>query len=357
METHSSSRIKWIDIAKGIGIFYVILSHKQLGILDTHVNSFFMPFFFFLSGCTFSIKNSGFVKKKVKSLLIPYASITCVLFVIYLITLLGKTILKHATLSISSVTMPILGSIYNTYSLYDPSKISSNVVNIKFLVMDNGPLWFLTCLFVMEVMFYMIIKTSEKYKCKNIIYVSLILFALVGYILKIYSVFLLPWSIDTAFSCLIFFGTGFVIKNKIRHIQTKYYLIAIVFLLINICFYKLNSNVEVSIRAYGNFIFFYISAFAGIGFYVIISQIISKNIKLLDKYFIFLGKNTLVLLGFHLIAFKFISAFFKITRINLSYINQSIIYGLVYTILATIILIPVIYLINNKIPWIIGKYH
>lgn len=69
------SRIEWIDIAKGIGILFVMLGHCYL---DTKYTfwfiSFHMALFFFLSGYTFRIKEdyNSFVKKKIKALLVPY---------------------------------------------------------------------------------------------------------------------------------------------------------------------------------------------------------------------------------------------------------------------------------------------
>lgn len=61
------SRIEWIDIAKGIGILFVMLGHCYL---DTKYTfwfiSFHMALFFFLSSYTFRIKEdyNSFVKKK-----------------------------------------------------------------------------------------------------------------------------------------------------------------------------------------------------------------------------------------------------------------------------------------------------
>lgn len=40
-------RFDYIDIAKGIAIIYVVLSHISIGFLANHVSSFYMPFFSF----------------------------------------------------------------------------------------------------------------------------------------------------------------------------------------------------------------------------------------------------------------------------------------------------------------------
>lgn len=47
----NSSRIDWIDMAKGIGIVFVIVAHLgKFGNLQTWIYSFHMPLFFFLFG-------------------------------------------------------------------------------------------------------------------------------------------------------------------------------------------------------------------------------------------------------------------------------------------------------------------
>jgi fucose 4-O-acetylase-like acetyltransferase len=49
-----NQRIEWIDVAKGIGIFLVIvghlISHDNFNLLADYIYSFHMPLFFFLSG-------------------------------------------------------------------------------------------------------------------------------------------------------------------------------------------------------------------------------------------------------------------------------------------------------------------
>ena len=71
------TRLKYIDIAKGIGIFLVIWGHLIAdGFVDNLIYSFHMPLFLFLSGYMLRIKNpalsDAFVKKLMKQLLVPY---------------------------------------------------------------------------------------------------------------------------------------------------------------------------------------------------------------------------------------------------------------------------------------------
>ena len=72
----TKERIDWIDYAKALGVFLVIMGHTYKGYsFIGWIYSFHMPLFFFLSGTTLKIKQISckeFFKKRVKALLIPY---------------------------------------------------------------------------------------------------------------------------------------------------------------------------------------------------------------------------------------------------------------------------------------------
>lgn len=66
-----SKRIEYIDMAKGIGIMLVLLSHSiSMNNFIAWANSFFMPLFFMCSGWCYRGPNS--IQKRVKKILIPY---------------------------------------------------------------------------------------------------------------------------------------------------------------------------------------------------------------------------------------------------------------------------------------------
>lgn len=85
----SPHRIDWIDIAKGIVIILVIISHTvEFGSFTRNfIFSFHMPCFFILSGYTHKIaKNyselSIRLKKYIKALILPSLFISCVVILI-----------------------------------------------------------------------------------------------------------------------------------------------------------------------------------------------------------------------------------------------------------------------------------
>jgi fucose 4-O-acetylase-like acetyltransferase len=76
MEKTITNRINWIDIAKGIGIFLVVLGHTGIPVkLSYWIYSFHMPLFFFISGMCFDISKyqsfKSILLKKSKTLLLP----------------------------------------------------------------------------------------------------------------------------------------------------------------------------------------------------------------------------------------------------------------------------------------------
>lgn len=69
-------RLRYLDIAKGIGIICVIIGHtvEHGSFLFNVIFSFHMPLFFIVSGILFrKNEKSQFVKKKFRSLIVPYA--------------------------------------------------------------------------------------------------------------------------------------------------------------------------------------------------------------------------------------------------------------------------------------------
>ncbi|HON53348.1 MAG TPA: acyltransferase family protein [Bacteroidales bacterium] len=69
-------RINWIDYAKVIGIYLVVLGHLPIPEQGSvYIYSFHMPLFFFISGFlskTNNITFRQFILKKIRTLIIPY---------------------------------------------------------------------------------------------------------------------------------------------------------------------------------------------------------------------------------------------------------------------------------------------
>lgn len=148
MNMSVKNRIQWIDAAKFIGIYCIWLGHmgEQAGLSYPFVFSFHVPLFFFLSGCVESLNHKDIrisIKKKTLSILIPFVIGAVVSIVYYYVKQNSVWGIRR------NLLMLICG-------------YPRNYVTIA------GSLWFLSCLYVMEIAFEFL----KRIKYKNIALIS-----------------------------------------------------------------------------------------------------------------------------------------------------------------------------------------
>jgi acyltransferase len=338
-------RVEWIDVAKGIGIALVVLGHIGDSLpkgLSAYIYSFHMPLFFFLSGYLYKNKKIdflSFVKKKARTLLIPYFFFAFSTYLFWLF--IGRKFGDDASLNISFLK-PLIGIFYSN--------------GIDNWLIFNVPLWFLTCLFCVEVMFYLITKFISSHFLLSFV---LIVFSVIGYLDSLYMPIRLPWGIDVAFTAIVFYGIGYIVKNiastklftYFNYNSLRKFLLMISLLAIHFFVSDLNGRVDMNETYYNNYFLFYISAFSGLTAYILISQFLAKS-KIL-QYF---GKNTLVILALHLLGLTFIKGILVFgLDFSLDQTKSSLLWAFLYTILDLVILVPAIYIINKYFPFVLGK--
>lgn len=194
-------RIDYIDYAKALGMFAIIWGHTKLtGVSNEFVYAFHIPLFFFLSGMVFNRERYDgfrhFFIRKVKTLLYPYFIFSIVTWAFWA----SYSFISHA--SVESYWMPLL----QTFIAQGSGGFLEH----------NVPLWFVTCLFVVEMFYWLISKIKDW---QNIV-VS-IMCALVGYLLvykcKFWDFRLLPWSTESALMAMPFFALGNLLVKRISH--------------------------------------------------------------------------------------------------------------------------------------------
>lgn len=79
-----STRLQYIDIAKGIAMICIILGHLGNASINRIVFTFHVPIFFFITGYFTNKKRdlNGFIKNKAKTLLVPYIITSIVIIII-----------------------------------------------------------------------------------------------------------------------------------------------------------------------------------------------------------------------------------------------------------------------------------
>jgi fucose 4-O-acetylase-like acetyltransferase len=280
----SNNRIHWIDMAKGYGIILVILGHiplaGKLWELNSIIYSFHIPLFFFLSGYVFTIKENkylDFQKHKIKTIIKPYFGLGLIL------------------ISYTFVSMYFVLKITNKSEYI-------NIITSFVLQKRMWTLWFLTCLFLINISYYFF-----KQHVKNYIHLGIIvlIICILGIIYYKFNGKALIWNIDICLTAFPFFFLGNIFREmKIVEIAmislktTKKLLYIFIFITINLMFYYLNiglkgQSFEMYLGYYGFPALTYISAFAGI-----FSIILFSNLFYF-RFIEFIGKNSIIYFGLY----------------------------------------------------------
>lgn len=171
----STSRIDYIDVVKFLGVFAIYLGHlaNSAGILYPFVFKYHVPLFFFISGFTVNLEKKRnfpqYLSSKIKTLIIPWAFFA-------LFSLLIRGLYENFQFDISAELIKIIyGCIRNQYFA--------------------GGLWFLTCLFVINLIYYLVNRMPFPSK--------IIVFFIFLSILLITENYIFtepkwPWNIDSA---------------------------------------------------------------------------------------------------------------------------------------------------------------
>lgn len=332
--TDLHTRIEWVDISKGIGILLVVLGHIWIiGKGIVYINSFHMPLFFFLSGYLFNLeKVDGFKHlaiSRVKSILVPYFSFSFITYLYWV--LIERRFFERKITPLSALMNIFISQGTDAYIPHNPA------------------LWFLTCLFITQLAFYLIIKNLKNYRL--VLFIS----SIIGFILSIYGSKNMPWSIDVVFTSIVFFGVGYLFKNTDYNIPIKrnyiYFFLLCICLGFGFVISQINVSVGMASNRYGNYIYFYTAAFLGI-----ISCILIAKRARRSNILSYLGRNSLIIFGLHF-PIKRVVVFLTsiVFQIPLEKIKSSLFLSGLDTVVTILILIPIIYLINNYFYIIIGK--
>lgn len=284
----------WIDLTKGFAMILVILAHSMewfssdLGLrllILPFIYSFHIPLFFFISGFLFSSDKSfkRFTLRRIKSLLLPY------------------------------ITFAVIILFFDAVKIYILKSNDNIVIKDKMISMltqnHYNHLWFIIVLFFIEFIAYFICKI----KSNGLLITMAVAFVAVAYLYQIYIDKYLLWSLDEVIYAMPFFLSGYIARKvnlQERLLKPKYMLI---YLIVGIGANFLNLLLNKSVRYvnmfkcdYGNILLFYISAIAMILFALSLCKTL-KNIKPLN----YIGKNSLVYYGLHLIVFQFIFHFLQ----------------------------------------------
>lgn len=331
---NENNRVEWIDAAKGIGIIIVILGHIWLkGTGQKYISSFHMPLFFFLSGYVFSFGKYRDIKQllwtNINKILIPYAWFS---FFTYSYWVFFE---RH----VSGNTISPMSAFINIFMCQGADKYLPH----------NPALWFLPCLFVVQLMFYYIAKNRKR----EYLPLSLVTISIMSYFITIFIPGHFPWSINVALTGVVFYGIGFVIKSYMKLSLISNRIILSVFVTavtLGLVISLQNTYVMMAANLYGNFFYFYAAALLNILGIIAISFLLRKN-----NWLIYLGRNSLTIFALHFPIKRLVvglsGIFFNITS---EQIKASFLISSLDTIITIIILLPIIHLIRTHFTFILG---
>lgn len=326
----SKQRISWIDIAKCMGIVAIVLGHCSSGNLQCVCFSFNSVIFFVLAGMTFCRKKEetdaylsfdnertlkSFLYKAFRTLFVPYLFWGLVSILIY--SVMGE-------LTANTLNMP-----------QSHFEIGKNLIFLLYGNSDTGyfewnrPLWFLPCLLMVELLWFLILKMSETFnKIKNFIwmvYTSTLLLSAAYMIFISYSgcKFVLPFELETAISMMFFFGIGLFCRNeKFLIFINKYilpqknilqYLYLVCGAGLTIFLSVVNGLTDTRSDYYSNGFIYILNALCACFFIIFIARIIYCS-----SWMEYIGQRTMAILVMHKFPIMFLRVFFPFIEQKMS---------------------------------------
>lgn len=324
-------RISYLDIARALTIFCVIIGH----IVDSNtftknlLYAFHMPAFFFLSGLFFkkNIESVNEIKESIirrfKRLMIPYI---------------------------------IWGCIYSNFSFKNLVYICYGTRETLICADSLTSLWFLPTLFVADILVEILIYVSSDLHKKIIEFVGAVIFFIVGFMVPHTRVGD-PLGMDIAFIAASFMIIGHLLKGKMCKEQNSLRQMGIFLILgcgcLGVSIYFNQPSIGYVLMAnaiYGNAIFFLLGALGGIAFLMGLSMIFDYVVEK-KKVLIWIGQNTM---GVFLIHKPFVELLRKISErfgFDYNYMPLTLFIAIVCLVLSCI----VVQIVIRFIPTLFGK--
>lgn len=325
-------RINWIDWAKSVSMFLVVLGHCHLEtshIATQVIYSFHIPLFYFLSGllCSNSFSKRTLLRD-IKFIILPYCFYGT--FTIFVHTILSRTFSVHY----------ILAGLWTL--------LRSDNASI-------GAIWFLPALFVCKQLFYLI-KCVWNGTWQASIFLFVVLLFLPYYIS--YKSINLPLFADSALFGLPFFLMGnksIPFIERWKHKTVHLLIITTIMLPLTAILSYYNGFVSIAVCNYGNcLLLYYTNAITGIATIIGICLLFNMaNRHSIPTFITITSYGTIVILGFHGIILLFLQYYIPVC---FNYYTPTISFTLaiIYAIIVYIICYTIIIIGNHYCPNLLG---
>ncbi len=279
-ENTASERLVNLDIAKGIGILLVVWAHAR-GLFSGFIESFHMPFFFFISGMLYkgSKPTDTYTEGKLKRLLIPFWLYNLMFYPVFFI-------------------LYYWGKWDYTVCLREVSEIITTVNKVPFL----GATWFLAALFQVSVSVHIVYCLLRRYQISDwlLLLISTAVMA-VGFQAEF------PYRLSRTMICSGFYVMGFLYNKYLKtHVNGFTGGLAAAAMLIMAVLLAVRFPSDFSNNRYENKITFMIGAVCASFFFLYASALIAQIRKnILVDVLCYLGKNSIHIVIWQFLAFRF----------------------------------------------------
>lgn len=282
-----AQRLDWLDMAKGIGMILVVYGHSY-GPSNYYVYLFHMPLFFILSGFLFNSeqKFGTYLYKKFTGLYIPFAGWNFIVMIIRLIAAQQSGLLTQKLLD---------GRVEN--------------MKLMFLTVGKdgeymGATWFLGSLFVISIVYKLVDMIIPNVKSKQKI--ILLIFGLV-------AIYGFQNTLPNGQSRTLILGFFFALGRFLKFYEESFerFTSMIMALLVGVLFWVLSdfTRADMGNNEYQNAPLFVVCALLGSYIVICISMCLERSnfslIETIRKPLRFLGTNTLDILLWQFVAFRF----------------------------------------------------
>ena len=213
-----------------------------------------------------------------------------------------------------------------------------------------SPIWFLQALFIVEVLFSII---NSRFQSSDFLLIAAI--GVIGITWSRSVCYTLPFAIEPALTGIVFFYTGYKIRDKLKMYMCKDGLykctpIAVCMSIIWLILVSMNGCVDMRSCRYYNPILYLVNGLLGTALCLYLAYVIKERNLKIKRILIFISNNSITYLTTHYFFVIYLGVFTEKILGTTGLVEKAIVFmetWIVCTLLN--------YLILRYIPWIVGK--